>query len=613
MEINKIYHGHTLDILKTFPDESIDMCVTSPPYWGLRDYGLEPIIWDGDPNCQHNFEIKKINTKRNMTYSERLSKEKNKDTKLANHNIEIIINQGFCSKCGAWKGSLGLEPDPNLYIKHLCDIFDEVKRVLKKEGTCWVNLGDTYASGNRAKGGADINNFDPKYKNKTDSKYAPNRMGCGITDKSLCQIPSRFAIAMTDPTYRGLINWVCAGEPQGQLENMIFKARKNIWYSSILRNEIIWFKPNCMPSSAKDRFTVDFEKIFFFVKSSTPQYWTNKKTMRLVTKKPLGIKGIEGQDWEWNEIGNNYSESNTKISKEESEKFGSPRARVYRIERLKIREGRATNNESLNNRNFMPINKKQKKVSLWESHDYYFETQYESYDKTTIPRMFRGVSKKNKWINGPDGQSKHTISQPRENQTKYFNENYGGSGTSFKGHKGYFKADGTPIGNPQGRNKRCVWRITTKPYKEAHFATFPPDLIETPIKAGCPEFVCTKCGNAKIKVYKREAGFDKNNNCLKCGQSRSKHHQSAKSGLRFSGSMLEDGTIPCGLDKEIGYTSCNCGAEFKGGIVLDPFIGSGTTAGVALKQRKNYIGIEANPEYIKLAEERFKNVQQELL
>lgn len=167
----RIIQGDSLEVLKTLPNESVDCVITSPPYWALRDYGCE--------------------------------------------------------------GQLGLEPTFQEYIDKLCNIFDEVKRVLKKEGTCWVNIGDTYSS---------VHTGGHKSKKSTvgaNRDEAQERKQVKITnmaDKCLLQIPSRFAIEMTN---RG-------------------------W---ILRNEIIWHKPNCMPSSAEDRFTVDFEKVFFFVKN----------------------------------------------------------------------------------------------------------------------------------------------------------------------------------------------------------------------------------------------------------------------------------------------------------------------------------------------------------
>jgi DNA modification methylase len=178
--LNKIINGNSLEVLKTIPDNSIDCCITSPPYWGLRDYGHDE--------------------------------------------------------------QLGGESDFKQFVINLANVFDEVKRVLKPTGTCFVNLGDTYASGVRAKNGADVNTNDPKNPNANRSKVAPNRMGCGLPEKCLCLVPERFSIEMID---RG-------------------------W---ILRNTIIWHKPNQMPQSATDRFTVDFEKIYFFTKNSTGYYF----------------------------------------------------------------------------------------------------------------------------------------------------------------------------------------------------------------------------------------------------------------------------------------------------------------------------------------------------
>lgn len=141
--LNKFHHADALSFLRRMEAESVDCIITSPPYFALRDYGEE--------------------------------------------------------------GQLGQEDTPEEFVKNLCEIFDEAHRVLKKTGTCFVNIGDTYG-GNKP-------------------------------SKCLSQIPSRFAIEMTT---RG-------------------------W---ILRNEIIWHKPNAMPQSVKDRFTVDFEKVFFFTKST---------------------------------------------------------------------------------------------------------------------------------------------------------------------------------------------------------------------------------------------------------------------------------------------------------------------------------------------------------
>jgi len=199
-EVNKTYTGHNLDILKTFPDKFIDCIVTSPPYFQLRDYGTEHQIWGGDDNCTHEFESFEKTIHSGYTKSEIANRQ--------NQITNLKATSAFCSKCNAWKGELGLEPTFQLYIEHLILVFKECKRVLKDEGTMWVNLGDSYL----------------------------NQSNQSLQSKCLLNIPSRFAIAMTDEL------------------------------NLILRNNIIWYKNNCMPASVTDRFTVDFENIMFFTK-----------------------------------------------------------------------------------------------------------------------------------------------------------------------------------------------------------------------------------------------------------------------------------------------------------------------------------------------------------
>jgi len=243
--MNKIVHGHVLDVLRDMENEQVDCVITSPPYWGLRSYGTKPQIWDGE-DCEHEWENMLRNSvaggKDHGGYGSWTNDWKKNDL----IREDRTVSQGnFCLKCNAWRGELGLEPDFNLYIKHLIQVFNKVKRVLKKTGTCWVNLGDSYVGGKGASSGVFDKERDTN--RRTLQKSYQHTGGSGITrpsdnrnlgiqPKSLCQIPQRFSIAMTD----------------------------NDW---ILRNTIIWHKTNCMPQSANDRFTVDFEYIYFFVKS----------------------------------------------------------------------------------------------------------------------------------------------------------------------------------------------------------------------------------------------------------------------------------------------------------------------------------------------------------
>jgi len=161
-----------------------------------------------------------------------------------------------------------------------------------------------------------------------------------------------------------------------------------------------------------------------------------------------------------------------------------------------------------------------------------------------------------------------------------------------KSAEGIYGCNVTVI-NSKGRNKRTVWKIKPKPFKEAHFAVYPEELCETPIKAGCPEFVCKKCGNPKVKEFKRDVPT------LEIHRNVRKGNRDRAIGGKYT-KFMEDNPFK---EKII---SCNCNAGFTSGIVLDPFFGAGTTGLVALKQGKNFLGIELNKEYCKIAESRIK-------
>ncbi len=135
-----------------------------------------------------------------------------------------------------WFGQLGLEPTRDSYIAHLCHIFDECRRVLKSSGSLWVNLGDTYSNPPKYNRPQKIEWHEHSKNNSCLNNQQVDTARLRILRKSLCNIPNKFA------------------------DEMIFRE----W---ILRNEIIWHKPACIPSSVHDRFTVDFEKIFFFTKN----------------------------------------------------------------------------------------------------------------------------------------------------------------------------------------------------------------------------------------------------------------------------------------------------------------------------------------------------------
>jgi len=246
--VDRIHTGDALSVLRQMPDSYVDCVVTSPPYWGLRDYGLAPMVWDAGEGCEH--EWKALGKVVQNGGSHGCNPEYNEHRKLSS------VSQ-FCCKCGATNTCLGLEPtfgDVSVqkedgavlrikgYISHLCDIFDEVKRVLKPIGSCWVNIGTTfYGGGGGCPGTTSALGPIPEAKKPVvQFSYSYRKAIKELPPKCDCMIPERFAIEMVS---RGWIK----------------------------RRTKIWLKPSCPPSSVTDDTTLDFEYVYLFVKQ--PRYF----------------------------------------------------------------------------------------------------------------------------------------------------------------------------------------------------------------------------------------------------------------------------------------------------------------------------------------------------
>ena len=156
-----IYNGDALEILRQLPDATVNCCITSPPYWGLRDYGTA--TWDGgDTECDH------------------LQPRKGGDGPASpingggsDRDTSVGLQQfhGTCRKCGARRvdSQIGLEPTPDAYVDRLVDVFREVNRVLRDDGTLWLNLGDSFAGGGNNRGG---NPSEKSPKQKSRERFA---------------------------------------------------------------------------------------------------------------------------------------------------------------------------------------------------------------------------------------------------------------------------------------------------------------------------------------------------------------------------------------------------------------------------------------------------------
>jgi len=616
--VSKIIQGNTLTELKKLPAESVNCIITSPPYFALRDYGEETMtIWDGNKDCEHQWEIiKKKDPMDRQGYSTHDAPRSKEGVKHGKKWEMKGFKSGFCQKCNAWYGQLGLEPSLELYLKHLLEITAELKRVLRKDGVMFWNHGDCY-SAQRWTGagkGQPMNKFKDGFRDINPEKNT------GLDDKTLVL-----------QNYRLILK-------------MVYEQK---WY---LRNQIIWHKPNHMPSSVKDRFANSYEPVYMLVKNKRynfdldavrvpyqyPEDWEYRKDL-------WGKRGLE-TNYQFNKekrfnirdrvekggkpvgfMASPQETQKTKIPQDQAESFGSPRARNYR-------KGRGSNNPALDNRNFMPIKSLEERMKDTKSPK--GSLAYNM--KKTLSEIRTGAKpdfKKQDNVPGRNAPTYKGFNERWKNRNWREEEKEGykmGStdphrAANIGGLKAYSKmrgdaqkilkergcqptgigptgADHNLLNNPRGKNPGDVWKIPTQPFPDAHFAVFPERLIEPMILAGCPKEVCKKCGKARERINKidyQEAG--KGNANLK-----------RKGGIDTIGSARPYETRKLRSSKTLGWTDCKCGAGFEPGVILDPFGGAMTTAVVAKKLNRNYIMIEIKPEYCEMGKRRIRNQPQPL-
>ena len=218
-------------------DKTVQCVVTSPPYWGLRDYGLDPLLWGGDKDCEHEWGAPVIVKDAHSDKGTSTLSGSNRNQMTAS---TFRSESAFCPLCGAWRGTLGLEPTPELYVQHGVEIFREVRRVLRDDGTLWLNMGDCYCSTAPGTRNAE-DDFGGRSKDPTQwAQHRPNTPA-GLKPKDLVGMPWRVAFAL----------------------------QADGWW---LRSDIIWAKPNPMPESVTDRPTKSHEYLFLLTKSERYYY-----------------------------------------------------------------------------------------------------------------------------------------------------------------------------------------------------------------------------------------------------------------------------------------------------------------------------------------------------
>jgi DNA modification methylase len=373
-----VYIGDCLESLRAMPDKSVHCCVTSPPYWGLRDYRAD--------------------------------------------------------------GQLGLESTPEEYVAKMVEVFREVRRVLRDDGTLWLNLGDSYSGSSMTGGNSGFNSSGGEEGFKQSRQFKKSNQSTGLKPKELVGIPWRMAFAL----------------------------QADGWW---LRQDIIWAKPNPMPESVTDRCTKSHEYVFLLSKSA--KYFYDADAVKEAAAYP--------------------------------------------------------------------------------------------------------------------GDSRHLRKDTRKEVEPLCRDN----GSRHR------------TGNPTGetRNRRSVWHISTRPYKGAHFATFPPALVEPCVKAGTSEYgACAECGSPLSRIVSRVRRATRPGADTKVSQ--------AEGGLGGEDRSLvignRDPQRHVTETKTEGWgKTCKCETtETRPCIVLDPFGGSGTTGRVASDLGRASILCELNADYIELIRKR---------
>lgn len=393
----KILVGDVRKMLSTLADGSVNCVVTSPPYFGLRDYGTAS--WTGgDPSCAHEGSDRYYTEKTAGAASSGAFSE------AGEANAERLRKGrwregGECVKCGARHADLqiGLEPSPAAFVAVMVDVFREVRRVLRKDGTCWLNMGDSYNAYNGGAGpGSKLSKNQTEQRPQLASGFGLKVKGLKPKDRMM--IPARLAIALQDDG----------------------------WW---LRDEIVWHKPNPMPSSVKDRTTPAHEMLYLLTKSARYHYDAE------AIMEPMSDVSI------------------ARLSQPSiGEQKGGDKQDQYEANGLNDRTGSRRPNQ--------------------------------------IVQGLAAKIGKNERIDGPAASTRTRAGfNARWDASEAHGRLNNQDEKLVAGEKWGARHEGwkATAADRVGRNKRSVWMIATEPFPEAHFATFPTALIEPCILAGCPK------------------------------------------------------------------------------------------------------------------------------
>ena len=601
-----LYNKSCLDMSEV-PDETIQCVVTSPPYWGLRKYpGEQELVWGGTEDCEHRWgepETKSVNyVQGNPEFARPHREYKNFSTET-----------NTCSICGAWKGSYGLEPTPEMYVQHTIEILREIRRVLRKDGVVFWNIGDSYMSSPSNQQGRGVNGSNAGSRGAFENIGRQKRTPTGsLKTKDLCLIPFRVAIAAQEP-YQ---------------EFTIKELADRAWLAGIVDAD------GCISIHHYDRGAYHQFNPFISVGCSD-EIMVNRcasitrcNGTRQVNRPAVDSRGINSNrpHYEWRLEGENAA----KIL-EDIYPYLVVKEKQARVAHALWRNIQDTKETHKGKGHKTPDNVVRDRLALWELIKKCNQRESVEVDLPDVPQHIEPgwwVRSDIIWAK-PNPMPESVTDRPANSHeyifmltksAKYYwdadavREDRQGD-THSRGSKRnppadtnrgaytdwtkYMKKDDDLV----GRNLRSVWTFPTQPYPEAHFAVFPEKLPEICIKAATPEVgCCSKCGSPWVRVVDTHY-----------------HNDTTKSGRPAKGnnkpeSVGETKTFASGertrrIDTTIGWQpTCKCNAEKVPSIVLDPFAGSATTLAVAKRLGRHAIGFELSAEYCKLAQKRVEGI-----
>ncbi len=530
----KIITGDCRETLRTLRPNSVHCVITSPPYFALRDYGTAKWV-GGDAACHHKAADRRGNH------------SKLEGGQQSNgHALDAFIH--ICKLCGARRvdDQLGLESSPAEYIRTMVKLFRQVRRVLRPDGTLWLNMGDSYSSNAGSYDGSGSRGATSHKRISSGTMSAVRKdksrtKNSGLKPKDLLGMPWRLALAL----------------------------QADGWW---LRQDIIYSKPNPMPESCRDRCTKSHEYLFLLAKSE--QYFYDQVAIR----EPVSPN------------------THARLAQDLANQAGSDRAHAGARHNGPMKAVRAGGETGVGFGHGFDENPKPRVKSAdgayadGKSERLGREANWRARNElANIPAGWAtGTDRKHRDLLGNFSEARKTLHDRRLAEAC--------------GVKNNSSMDASLAVMPDFRNKRSVWTINTQGFTGAHFATFPTALVEPCILAGtsghgcCPDCLAPWVRCRKIPV----AGFVEWRPQCRCYVERYHEDLPAPRQLR----KAEQRSRWSGRTDRLLRVCGNSAWPVVPAVVLDPFGGAGTTGLVADRLQRDAILLELNEKYADMARNR---------